>query len=51
MTKQIKCPVCERKWPIDSEQGRAVMKRKKCIVCIVAAKERIKMNPYEFRAK
>jgi hypothetical protein len=48
---QIECPKCKREWPIDCEQGRAVILRKKCICCIANDHERIEMEPYEFRVK
>lgn len=47
-TKQ--CPVCDRQWPERSEQGLAVQKRGKCIICIVEAGQNICMDPYEFGA-
>ena len=52
---QIICPQCKREWPEDCEQGRAVILRDKCIVCIIKDGEHITgaryfdYEPYEFR--
>lgn len=46
----LDCPVCKREWPQDCEQGRAIVLRNKCIVCIAESDENIKIDPYEFRA-
>lgn len=51
MEDGLSCPICKREWPMNCEQTRAIKQRGKCIVCIVEAKERIAMNPYEFRIK
>ena len=48
--EKLCCPCCKKEWLINSEQGRAILKRGKCIVCIAKADERIVMDPYEFRA-
>lgn len=47
----LECPQCNRKWCESSEQGQAIVKRGKCIVCLMQDDERIEQEPYEFENK
>lgn len=44
----VRCPKCNHEWEEGCEQEVAIRKRGKCIGCVVDAKERIEMEPYEF---